>query len=117
MRALLGLCELCTNVNIPNKGQIPNLPIGAVVETNAIFRSGTVTPIFAGPIPESIYPLVSRICTEQESLSTAIAKRDLDEIFAVFITDPLVTCSMADARALFDEMVDKTKKYLTSYGI
>ena len=117
IRALLGLCDLCTNVNIPNRGQIPNLPLGAVVETNAIFRSGTVTPVFAGPIPESIYPLVSRICAEQESVSEAIAERDLDKIFACFISDPLVTCSMADAKALFDEMVDNTKEYLKSYNI
>jgi alpha-galactosidase len=117
MRALLGLCELCTNVNIPNRGQIPNLPIGAVVETNAIFRAGSLIPVLAGPIPESIYPLVTKICGEQEALSSAIAKRDLDEIFACFIGDPLVTCSMKEAKALFEEMVDNTKKYLTSYNI
>ena len=117
MRALLGLCELCTNVNIPNRGQIPNLPLGAVVETNAIFRSGTVTPVFAGPIPESIYPLVSRICAEQESISEAIRERDLDKIFACFINDPLVTCSMQDAKKLFWKMIENTKKYLGSYNI
>ena len=117
IRALLGLCELCTNVNIPNRGQIPNLPIGAVVETNAMFRSGTLTPVFAGAIPESIYPLVSKICGEQEALSSAIAKRDLDEIFACFIGDPLVTCSMKEAEALFEEMIENTKEYLTSYNI
>ncbi|MBR2972000.1 MAG: alpha-glucosidase/alpha-galactosidase [Clostridia bacterium] len=117
MRALLGLCDLCTNVNLPNRGQIPNLPLGAVVETNAIFRSGTVTPVFAGAIPESIYPLVSRICSEQESVSSAIAERDLEKIFACFINDPLVTCSMADAKILFNEMVENTKGYLKSYNI
>jgi len=117
MRALLGLCELCTNVNIPNRGQIPNLPIGAVVETNAMFRAGTVTPLFAGPIPESIYPLVSRVCEGQENISAAIAERNLDKIFASFINDPLVTCSMSEAKALFSEMIENTKKYLTSYNI
>ena len=117
MRALLGLCELCTNVNIPNRGQIPNLPIGAVVETNAMFRAGSLTPVLAGPIPESIYPLVSKICGEQEALSAAIANRDLDAIFACFIGDPLVTCSMKDAKALFAEMVENTKEYLESYNI
>jgi len=35
MKAILGLGDIVTNVNIPNYGQIPNLPIGAVVETNA----------------------------------------------------------------------------------
>ena len=117
MRALLGLCELCTNVNIPNVGQIPNLPLGAVVETNAIFRSGTVTPIMAGNVPKSIYPLVSRICTQQENISQAIAERDLGALFNTFVNDPLVTCSMEDAQKLFNEMIENTKEYLKSYDI
>ena len=37
IRAILGLHEFVTNVNLPNMGQIPNLPMGAVVETNAYF--------------------------------------------------------------------------------
>ncbi len=117
IRALLGLCDLVTNVNIPNQGQIPNLPKGAVVETNAVFRAGTVTPVFAGEIPQSIYPLVSRICGEQEMLSDAIAKRDIDKIFIAFCNDPLVTCSLDDAKKLFTEMVFNTEKYLTSYDL
>lgn len=116
IRALLGLTELVTNVNIPNRGQIPNLPVGAVVETNAVFRAGSLTPVLAGNIPESIYPLVARICGEQEMLSEAIAERDVEGIFQVFANDPLVTCSLEDARKLFDEMCENTKAYLTMYG-
>ncbi len=117
MRALLGLSELVTNVNIPNRGQIPNLPIGAVVETNAVFRSDSVTPVFAGEIPKEIYPLISRVCAEQEAVSEAIAQRDVEKIFMAFANDPLVTCGLADARKLFDEMVDNTKAYLTDYNL
>ena len=117
MRALLGLCDLTTNVNVPNVGQIPNLPLGAVVETNAIFRSNELRPVFAGNIPNEIYPLVSKICTEQEAVSSAIAERDIEKIFNVFASDPLVTCSLSDARKCFDEMVENTKKYLTDYNL
>ena len=117
IRALLGLHDLVTNVNIPNRGQIPNLPIGAVVETNAVFRSDSLDPVFAGNIPESIYPLVSRICYQQEALNTAIANRDLDATFSVFANDPLVTCGINDAKKLFDEMVDNTKKYLPDWNL
>ena len=117
MRALLGLIDLITNVNIPNRGQIPNLPLGAVVETNAIFRTDEVSPVFAGEIPSSIYPLVSKICAEQEAVSEAIANRDIEAIFNAFVGDPLVTCGMKDARALFDEMVENTKAYLGDYNL
>lgn len=117
IRALLGLCELVTNVNIPNYGQIPNLPLGAVVETNAVFRDGTLTPVFAGPIPTEIYPLVSRICAEQELVSDGIAERDLTKIFSAFANDPLTTCSITDAKKLFDEMCQNTKAYLSMYSL
>lgn len=117
MRALLGFEDFVTNVNLPNVGQIPNLPIGAVVETNAAFRSGTVKPVMAGEVPSTIYPLVARVCGEQEELNDAIAHRDLQRIFNAFASDPLVTCSYADAKALFIEMVNNTKEYLQSYDL
>ena len=117
IRALLGLCELVTNVNLPNSGQIPNLPLGAVVETNAVFCSGSLTPVFAGPIPQEIYPLIARVCGEQELVSEGIAKRNLNKIFAAFSNDPLVTCSLADAQKLFKEMCRNTEKYLSMYDL
>lgn len=117
MRAILGLSDLVTNVNIPNIGQISNLPLGAVVETNAIFRADSVTPVMSGEIPKSIYPLVSRICGEQETVNEAIANRDMEAVFAAFVNDPLVTCSYDDARKLFEEMVNNTKEYLDSYDV
>lgn len=117
MRAILGLGDFVTNVNLPNRGQIPNLPLGAVVETNAAFTSGTVTPVVAGEIPKEIYPLISRICTQQEVLSDAIAERNIDKIFEVFANDPLVTCSLCEAKELFNKMVNNTKAYLTDYNL
>ena len=117
IRAILGLRELVTNVNMPNVGQMPNMPLGAVVETNAAFRADEVKPVMAGSVPQSIYPLVARICGEQEVLNDAIARRDVEAIFNAFANDPLVTCSRDEARELFKEMVLNTKKYLASYDL
>ncbi len=117
MRALLGLIDLVTNVNLPNVGQIPNLPLGAVVETNAVFRANEVTPLMAGAIPREIYPLISRIVGEQEMIVEAGHTRDLELAFNAFANDPLVTVSHSEARKLFGEMLQNTKKYLTMYPI
>ena len=117
MRALLGLCDLVTNINIPNRGQIPNLPLGAVVESNAAFRSGEITPVFAGAVPAPIYPLVSRIIAQQEMIADGIEHRDLNKIFMAFANDQLVTCGINDAKKLFDEMCQNTKEYLTMYDL
>jgi len=115
IRALLGLCEMVTNVNIPNRGQIPNLPLGAVVETNAVFRDNSLEPIFAGPIPTGIHSLINNIVGEQEMLAKAVRERDLEQAFEAFAVDNLVTVSHTDARKLFDEMINNTKHYLADY--
>ena len=118
MRAILGLGgALVTNVNIPNKGQVPNLPLGAVVETNAVFQDNSVTPVFAGEIPTELYSLISRVCGLQELVSDAIAKRDVDMVFNAFASDPLTTCTYEEARKLFKEMVLNTKEYLSMYDL
>lgn len=115
MRALLGLTDLVTNVNIPNRGQIPNLPIGAVVESNAVFRADSLNPVFAGNIPKEIYPLIARISGEQELIAEAAKERSLEKAFRAFVNDPLVQLSVDDSKKLFDEMVENTKKYLKEY--
>ncbi|MCD8390416.1 MAG: alpha-glucosidase/alpha-galactosidase [Firmicutes bacterium] len=115
IKALLGMEDLITNVNIPNYGQIPNLPIGAVVETNAAFRANSLTPVFAGNVPEKVYPLVSRIAGEQEMIVDAALKRDLDLAYEAFISDPNMEISLDNSRKLFDEMVENTKQYLEMY--
>lgn len=115
IRALLGLGDYTTNVNIPNRGQIPNLPLGVVVETNAAFRDNSVDPILAGPIPEGVWQLVSRAADAQSMVAKAAKERDLNLAFKAFANDPLVNLDLPTARKLFDEMVDNTKEYLTEY--
>ena len=115
IRALLGLTELITNVNIPNRGQIPNMPLGAVVETNAIFRDGMLNPVYSGNVPGEISGLVNRIADAQLLVAEAGKKRNLDLAFHAFVNDPLVDISLDQSRKLFDEMVSKTKKYLGEY--
>ena len=117
IRAILGLEDMISNVNIPNVGQIPNLPYGAVVETNAYFTSDTVHPLFAGDIPEEIYPLISRVSGEQQLITRAGMERDLNLAFQAFAGDPLVRLPLDQAKKLFDEMIENTKKYLTDYKL
>lgn len=117
MRALLGLGDLITNVNVPNMGQIPNLPLGAVVETNAAFTADRVTPVFAGPIPEGVLSLVLRNVDAQLLVAKSVREKDLSYAFKAFVNDPLVTIDTEDAKKLFDEMIENTKKYLGDYNI
>ena len=117
IRAILGLDEFVTNVNLPNIGQIPNLPRGVIVETNAHFRAGTVRPVFAGDVPMPIYPLVTHVVGEQQTILNAALSRDLKLALRAFTEDPLVTIGFADAKALFETMCENTKAYLGEYGL
>lgn len=112
IKALLGLEDLMTNVNLPNRGQIEGLPIGAVVETNAIFQKDRVTPVMAGQLPYDVHNLVSRHVYKQEAIIKAVLEKDLDLAFRVFVNDPLTNLSLDEAEACFKEMIDNTKEYL-----
>ena len=115
IRAILGLEDYVTNVNLPNVGQIPNLPLGLIVETNAAFRDDSVTPVMAGNIPEGVWSLVSRAADEQLTVAKAARERDLELAFRAFCQSPLVRLDIPQARALFDKMIDNTKAYLKEY--
>ncbi len=117
MRAILGLGNFITNVNLPNAGQIPNLPMGAVVETNAAFSADSVRPLFAGNVPEGVYALVARNVDSQLLVAEAARTKTLEPAFRAFVNDPLTRVDVDDARTLFDEMIENTKEYLKDYGV
>ena len=94
-------------------GQIPNLPMGAVVETNAHFSANAVTPVQAGALPPSLYALIAPVVAEQQLVAEAAEKRDISLAFLAFQKDALVTISQDKAKELFDKMVENTKAYLT----
>ena len=113
LKAILGLGDLVSNVNIPNRGQIPNLPLGAVVETNALFGRDRIEPVYAGPIPQSILPLVARHIYNQENTLTAALRRDRKLGFTTFMNDPqMAAVTVADGQKLFDEMLENQREYL-----
>lgn len=115
IKALLGLGDFVTNVNIPNVGQVPNNPRNAVVETNAFFSADSVRPVFAGEVPQSVNALVMRIIEEQEIVVEAALTGDYELAFRAFTNNPNVNLPIDEARKLFDEMLDNTKAYLPYY--
>lgn len=115
MKALLGLGDLITNVNLPNSGQMLGVPKGSVVETNAIFQKDNVIPLLAGELPVQVNALVNRHIYNQQSILKAVMDKDRNIAFAAFINDPLVTCDLAAAVDLFDRMTANTKEYLCEW--
>lgn len=113
MKAILGLDTLVTNVNLPNMGQIPNLPIGAIVETNAVFTHDDVRPVYAGKLPSDLASIMTRHISNQELIVKAALEKDLSLAKRAFLNDPAVErLPQNKAEQLFDEMINNTKKYL-----
>lgn len=104
IKALLGLEDFTTNVNIENIGQVPNLPMHAVVETNAHFSQDRVTPLTAGALPSGIHALVSRHVTNQEMIIDAALRRDKNLAFQAVFNDPTTRLPIDQAWAMFNEI-------------
>jgi alpha-galactosidase len=116
MRALMGLGDFVTNVNLPNLGQIPNVPLGAVVETNAFFSGDSVRPLLAGDISAPLNALMMRIIEEQEMVVDAALDGDYEKAFVAFVNSPNVCLPVDKARELFDKMLYNTRSYLPHYN-
>ena len=117
IKAILGLDDFVTNVNMPNQGQMEGIPEGSVVETNAYFSRDSVRPVFAGKLPEEVQNLVIRHVYNQETILKAALTRDKELAFRAFLNDPLVNLSIRDARELFERMLKNTAQYLPGWEV
>ena len=109
IKALLGLGSIVTNVNLPNRGQMPGFSADVVVETNAIFCRDNLQPVITSGLPGPLRNLTLQHVENQEGIIEAALQRDLEAAFRVFLNDPMVrTLSREEARKLFNHMTDKT---------
>lgn len=115
MKALMGLGDLVTNVNIPNVGQVGNVAHGRVVETNAYFTSDHVAPVMSGNLPPTVNAMVTRVSENYRQVVDSCLNRDLSGCLLAFVNDPLVNITHTDAEELFWKMIKNTEKYLDYY--
>jgi len=112
IKALLGLGDLVTNINMENIGQISNMPLHAVVETNAYFSHDSVTPLSAGALPVGIAPLVNQQSSNQELIIEAALTEDTNLAFQAFFNDPSNHLPLDDSWELFNKMLKLNKEFL-----
>ena len=115
MKALVGLDRVISNVNIPNDGQISNLPLDAVVETNAVFSRDSIKPLFVGKLPENLSALIQPHVENHRMILEASLNYDRDLVVKAFLNDPNTNAKCRDEkeiRKLVDDMIRGTEKYL-----
>lgn len=104
-----------TIVNLPNIGQIDNLPRDAVVETLAEIGSAGAQPLTVGPVPLGVLSTLQPHVTNQEMIALAALEGDRRLVLRALVNDPLVG-SLATARALLDDLIAAHAAYLPQFA-
>ena len=116
MKAILGFGTVVSNANTVNRGQMTDLPLGAVVEVNHVFDNDCVRPIIANPLPKPVIDLLRPCVDSLEECYQGIKNRDLNLIFEAFMAQPMVAdLTRSDGEKLFREMVLGTREYLDPF--
>lgn len=116
IKAILGLEDLVTNVNLPNKGQIKNYPMGAVVETNALFSENSVEPIEATPLPVEVDAMILKHVYHHEAFIKALRKKNIEIVKNIVADDPQCgVASYEQVSKVFDEIYEHNKDSLDYY--
>lgn len=117
IKALLGLGDLVTNINMENAGQVSNLPLHTVVETNAYFSLDAIRPLSAGALPAGVAPLVNQHSANQELIIEAALTENTDLAFQAFFNDPSNHLPLDDAWELFNKLLELNSKYLPAMAV
>jgi alpha-galactosidase len=117
MKALLGLGDLITNVNVENQGQVANLPLHAVVETQASFSRDEVRPITAGALPPGVHSMVVRHVSNQEMIVEAALTCDPELAFQAVYNDPTCALPLDRAWEMVHRMLQASREFLPGWHI
>jgi alpha-galactosidase len=102
-------------MNLPNQGQIANLPPDVVVETYAVVDSSGISGLSMGPLPPGIQAVVSRHVANQEMIVEAALTGDIHLARQALLNDPLVTVEPDGAERMLDEMLLANQAYLPQF--
>src|SRR5258706_1217576 len=100
--------------NLPNVGQISNLPLGATVETPVYVNGGGIHPVHSGALPESIAELCRReLMVSQLCVDSAI-EGNYEKALQCLLLDP-VTNDMNTAKQILDDYLKTYKQQLPQF--
>jgi len=92
-------------VNVPNAGQIDNLPRDAVVECIAEISALGVRPLAVGPLPHEAYAVTASHVARQELIVEAALSGRREPALAALATDPMVP-DPAVVEPMLDELLE-----------
>lgn len=108
--------EIIDVLNLPNQGQMPDLPMGAILETRGIINSLGFTPLSVGPIPQELVNTLLPHTINQLWITEAGAAGDKELFFKALINDPICShLTIKQVRAMGEELLLAQKKHLPRF--
>jgi alpha-galactosidase len=115
MHSLFGDRREVFSVNVPNVGQAPYLPEGAVIECNAAACGGGFVPLMADPLPEELVRKLTQKIAAIELTVEAAVSGDREAMLQAMLADGGVTDPDA-ARALRDDLLAAHAAHLPQFA-
>ncbi len=88
MNAMLTNVPITITANLPNTGQIPQLPPGAAVETPTVVDANGCQPTVVADIPPQLIALMRTQINVQELVVRALMDENVDHIYHAAYMDP-----------------------------
>jgi alpha-galactosidase len=101
-------------VNLPNQGQISNLPVGAIVETPATLTGMGPLPLAMGALPEGVAELLRRELAVVKLCVDAAITGDRQLALQCLLLDPVIT-DLDVARQILDDYLTAYKEHLPQF--
>ncbi|MBK7319201.1 hypothetical protein [Candidatus Villigracilis affinis] len=100
-------------MNLPNMGQVSNLPCDAVVETYGVINSMGAHATSYGEVPAGVQSILQKHISNQEMTIRSALAGDWDLALQVLLNDPLSgRLTIPQARQLLHELLEANKQYL-----
>jgi alpha-galactosidase len=100
--------------NLPNQGQISNLPLGATVETPVIVDGAGIHPVHVGTLPEPVAELCRRETAVAQLCVDAAVEGSREKALQCLLLDPVVT-DIDTAKKILDDYLTSYKEYLPQF--
>ncbi|BDW86973.1 MULTISPECIES: alpha-glucosidase/alpha-galactosidase [Roseicyclus] len=88
MNAIVTDTPYVAYANLPNRGQIPQLPLGAAVETPALVDGNGVQPSVVTDIPPQLVALMRSQINVQELVVRALMEENIEHVYHAAYMDP-----------------------------
>lgn len=100
--------------NLPNAGQISNLPQGATVETPVLVDGAGIHPVHVGALPEPVAELCRRETVVAQLGVDAAVEGNREKALQCLLLDPVIT-DIETGKKILDDYLTSYKEYLPQF--